>query len=381
MGRILSPQPTEPGEAGHMWDRGGRMTWPQSDSAECRGKDLQAEERAGQVQQPLEQVGAPLVAHPQAAATEEPRKTPLDDPPVPPQSLGGVDAAASDARGDAPATQGTTQRGRVVGFIGVEFGRALARTTRLPPWADDRRDGINQRKQLGRVVGIGRRETDRQRDAVPVDDQVVLGARLAAVDRVPAGLLAPFLARTLRESTLARVQSTAAASPSQLSNVSCSRSQTAAFCQSRSRRQQVVPLPQPSSFGSSRHGQPVRRTKTMPPRAARSWTRGRPPFGFGGSLGSRGSMASQRSSGTRDAAFMVRHHAIVARVLKHGLSLTSSRLDQPLRRAASLVNEVGANKSHVVLTRFGDAVIDVAVNENDWDSSILGFDDRGRDGL
>jgi hypothetical protein len=117
------------------------------------------------------------------------------------------------------------------------------------------------------------------------------------------------LARTLKESALARVQSTAASSPSQFRSVSCSRRQTPAFCQSRKRRQQVAPLPHPSSLGNSRHGHPVRRTKTMPPRAAQSGIRGRPPCGFGDCSGSSGSMASQRSSGTRFEVFIDRHHA------------------------------------------------------------------------
>jgi hypothetical protein len=138
---------------------------------------------------------------------------------------------------------------------------------------------------------------------------VVLGAGFAAVHRVGSRLRAPLFARTLMLSRLARLQSMAASSPSQLSNVSCSRCQTPAACQSRSRRQHVAPLPQPSSFGSSRHGQPERRTKTMPPRAARSGIRGRPPCGFGGCSGSSGSMASQRTSGTRCEVFMDWQHA------------------------------------------------------------------------
>ncbi len=139
---------------------------------------------------------------------------------------------------------------------------------------------------------------------VAVHDQVELGAALAAIGRVGAGVFAPLLARTLTLSTLARDQSTAASSPSQSSNLVCKRSQTPAACQSRRRRQQVVPLPQSSSFGTSRQGQPVRRTKTMPPRMARSGTCGLPPLGLGGSLGNSGSMASQRSSGTRGEFFM-----------------------------------------------------------------------------
>jgi hypothetical protein len=47
------------------------------------------------------------------------------------------------------------------------------------------------------------------------------------------------------------------------------------------RRQHVIPDLHPSSGGSICHGMPVRRTKTMPVRHARSETRGRPPFGRG----------------------------------------------------------------------------------------------------
>jgi hypothetical protein len=155
-------------------------------------------------------------------------------------------------------------------------------------------------------VRVGGRQPDCERDAVAVDDQVVLGAGLAPVDRVRTGLIAPLLARTLSVSTLARDQSMAASSPSQFKSRSCNRSQTPASCQSRSRRQQVVPLPQPIALGSIRQEIPDLRTKTMPAKAARSGTRGRPPLGLGGSLGRNGSMASQRSSETRDWCFMER---------------------------------------------------------------------------
>jgi hypothetical protein len=191
----------------------------------------------------------------------------------------------------------------------VQFAGTLAGATRSSSWSDDRGDGINEGEQLRRIVGVGGRKVDGQGDTVSIHHQMVLGAGLAAVNRVRPGSLAPLLARTLKESTLARLQSMAASSPSQLSSLSCSRCQTPASCQSRKRRQQVVPLPQPSSFGKSRHGQPVRNAKTMPQRAARSGTRGRPPLGFGGSLGSRGATASQSSSGTSRETFMTRHHA------------------------------------------------------------------------
>jgi hypothetical protein len=203
----------------------------------------------------------------------------------------------------------------------VQFAGTLAGATRSSSWSDDRGDGINEGEQLRRIVGVGGRKVDGQGNTVSIHHQVVLGAGLAVVNRVRPGGLAPLFARTLKESTLARFQSMAASSPSQLSSLSCSRCQTPASCQSRKRRQQVVPLPQPSSCGSNRHGQPVLSTNTMAARAARSGRRGRPPFGFGGSCGSRGSIASQRPSGTRDEVFMTSDHATARRVLKHGLIL------------------------------------------------------------
>ena len=47
---------------------------------------------------------------------------------------------------------------------------------------------------------------------------------------------------------------------------------------------------------------PLRSTKTMPVRQARSGTRGRPPFGFGGAGGNSGSTISHNSSGSSGLA-------------------------------------------------------------------------------
>jgi hypothetical protein len=44
-------------------------------------------------------------------------------------------------------------------------------------------------------------------------------------------------------------------------------------------------------------------------------------LGLGASAGSRGSRASQRSSGTKDEAFIACYHAIAGRVLQHALSV------------------------------------------------------------
>jgi hypothetical protein len=74
---------------------------------------------------------------------------------------------------------------------------------------------------------------------------MALRARFAFIRWIRAGALAPLLAATLVLSKLARDQSIRLASPSPSSKIWWSLQQTPASCQSRSRRQQVTPLPQP----------------------------------------------------------------------------------------------------------------------------------------
>jgi hypothetical protein len=125
---------------------------------------------------------------------------------------------------------------------------------------------------------------------------MALAARFATIRRIRPGFLAPLLAGAKALSTLARLQSILSASPKRSNSAWCRRVHTPAFCQSRRRRQQVTPLPQPSSWGSISQGMPLLSTKRMPVKAARSGTRGRPPFGLGGSGGNSGAMLSHRAS-------------------------------------------------------------------------------------
>jgi hypothetical protein len=132
-----------------------------------------------------------------------------------------------------------------------------------------------------------------------VDHQMALRPRFAAIRRIRPGVFAPLLAAILAESNEARDQSRCSACCKRLSNVWWRRSQTPAWCQSRSRRQQVMPLPQPSSCGSISQGMPLLSTKMMPVSAARSLRRGRPPLGLGGSGGNSGATTAHSSSLTR----------------------------------------------------------------------------------
>jgi hypothetical protein len=156
---------------------------------------------------------------------------------------------------------------------------------------------VHRHLELLGVVDIGPRNSHRQRYTVAVNDDMALRAQLAAIRRILASRFAPPGAGTLALSSDARVQSIRPASCSRCRSARCKRLQTPARCQSRKRRQHVMPLPQPSSWGSISHGMPLFKTNTMPVRAARSviW-RGRPPLGLGGSAGKSGAMISHNPS-------------------------------------------------------------------------------------
>jgi hypothetical protein len=214
-----------------------------------------------------------------------------------------LDAAAGDAWLDPAAAASLATAPVIVGFVAMQLVRPTPPAARL---ACHGRDGIEQLLERHAVVDVGRGQQDGERDAAPVGDEVALGARLAAVRGVRPDRTAPLFAGTDALSTQARLQSIRSASRSRRSSSRCSRFQTPASCQSRSRRQQVTPDPQPISMGSISHGMPERRTNTMPVSAARFGTAGRPPFGFGRSRGSSGAIIDHRSSEIRGAAMPLR---------------------------------------------------------------------------
>jgi hypothetical protein len=103
-------------------------------------------------------------------------------------------------------------------------------------------------------------------------------AIFAAIRGIRSGARPPKMARTEQLSKATFDQSISSATPSSSSRACQIFSQTPAFCQSRNRRQHVMPEPQPSSCGKYSHWQPVRSTNRMPVRAARSGIGGRPPL-------------------------------------------------------------------------------------------------------
>lgn len=109
-------------------------------------------------------------------------------------------------------------------------------------------------------------ERDSQRGAVPVDDQVVLGAGAGPVDGRGADMVPPLRARTCDPSTEQSSRSSRSARRSSVSRAACSRGQTPASVQSRSRRQAITPQQPTVSVRTSRHATPVRSTYMTPAR-------------------------------------------------------------------------------------------------------------------
>ena len=92
-------------------------------------------------------------------------------------------------------------------------------------------------------MGVGGGEDYRKWNAFAVRNKMALRAQFASICWILANYFAPFFAGMLAESREARVQSILPAFPSRFKSTWCRRCHTPAFCQSRSRRQQVLPEP------------------------------------------------------------------------------------------------------------------------------------------
>jgi hypothetical protein len=205
---------------------------------------------------------------------------------------------AGDERLDAAVTQPHAVRVGIITTVGDELPGRVQRGADL---ATDGWDGVDQRDQLCDVVVIGGGQQADDRDAAGVDQQVVLGSRLAAVGGIGPRFFPPCTARTDDESAMTREKSIRSAPRSLASSNRCNARQASASRQSRRRFQRVMPQ-QPISWGKSSQGMPVLRTKRIPVRQTRLSTGGWPPLGLGVKAGSSGSTSAQRSSSTSNLA-------------------------------------------------------------------------------
>jgi hypothetical protein len=81
--------------------------------------------------------------------------------------------AAGDEGRDPPDPQQAPVLVMVIAAVGDQPGRSPARSSHAPA---HRRDGIDERDELGDVVAVSRRQRPGERDAAPVGEDVVLDA-------------------------------------------------------------------------------------------------------------------------------------------------------------------------------------------------------------
>lgn len=156
-----------------------------------------------------------------------------------------------------------------LGVISPIAKKAIGMLKRSANLACDWRDAVNQRQKLCDVVAVCTGQYHRKRDAISVRYQMVFRPFLAAIRWVWSCFCPPKTARTDDESTTAREKSIWSACRNLFSITRCILSHTPAFCHSCSRRQQVIPQPQPISCGRSSQPIPVLSTNNIPVRASR----------------------------------------------------------------------------------------------------------------
>jgi hypothetical protein len=125
-------------------------------------------------------VGVAFPADAQSPRVVQPREGALDHPAPAARPGAVLGLPAGDQRLDPAVPELAAVLVVVRAAIGNEDIRALARPARL---AGDRADAVDQRQQWGDVVAVGAGVTGQQRDALGVDDRVVLGPGAAAVNR------------------------------------------------------------------------------------------------------------------------------------------------------------------------------------------------------
>jgi hypothetical protein len=231
---------------------------------------------------------------------EQPGEDALDNGPMLAQAASVFGVPSRDS-GDDPSLP-ERFADLVLGIVGPVCVQRVGPASPATPRPLDGGNGIDQGHGGLGIMNIRAGMDQRKRDALAVADDMPFRPVFAAIRGIGASLRPPKRARTELLSTTALDQSILSANPNSSRSAFQTFCKTPATCQSRRRRQQVMPLPQPNSGGNSSHAVPVLATNRIPVRARRSGTRGRPPLGFRFTGGRRGLIHFHSSSVNRGLA-------------------------------------------------------------------------------
>ncbi len=245
----------------------------------------------------------PFVANTKSSKLMQPRQSAFYHPAVASQSAAMLCSAFADQRDNRTRPQLATIRFGIISAITLNDLRSSSGPTSL---ASDRRNRFHQRQQLGHVVPIRLRDTDRKGNPLSFHDEVVFRAVFPAIRGVRPRFCPPNTALTEELSTTAREKSILLAPRSRAKSTSWIFCHTPCSCHWRRYRQQLIPAPHPSSCGSISQGIPLRNTYRILIRARRRSMGFRPGFrdlrGLVG--GSNGSISFHKSSGTRSSTII-----------------------------------------------------------------------------
>ena len=132
---------------------------------------------------------APFIADGETAEAIEPRPCALNPPPVASQSLADVHTAAGNPGHNGAPTAFGRAATMVISLVSVQFVRSAPRTSTPMPHG---RHGIEGGGKHEAVMPIGSAQAQAERCACPVDHNMALRARFAAIRRVRAVAAPPF---------------------------------------------------------------------------------------------------------------------------------------------------------------------------------------------
>jgi hypothetical protein len=188
----------------------------------------------------------PFVPQIESTKSMESSERALDDPARASQSAAVRTAAFRQLAGDPASREFVAMRLRVVPAVALHEAWLPQGPTRA---AAQERNAVNEGQQLGHVVSVCRREARDDRNPVRVGKNMMFRPGLTAIGRVRSSFFPPRSARSEAPSTTARARSSWPRRRSSVSKTRWSRFQTPARCHRTSRRQHVLPEPQPIDRG------------------------------------------------------------------------------------------------------------------------------------